>query len=476
MKSLGKNALFNVIYKCFNILFPLLTTAYVSRILLPIGIGKVAAAQNIVSYFVIIAALGLPVYGVKKISECSDNRLLCSKTFFELFSINAISTCICSLVYIITVLLLGYFENKYLLSFIVGIQLFANIFNIDWFYQGIEEYKYIMYRSLFVKCIALLSVFAFVHNEGDFIIYALISTLSLVVNYLFNIYHLKKYISISINKIDLKSHIKPVIILLATSLAIEVYTLADTTMLNILKNDTSVGYYTNSTKVISLIRMLITAICAVYLPRLNYFYSQGSMSKFTQLAKEGLYTLVTIALPAAIGFFLLSDVCVLLVFGLNFEPSIITMRILSISIFTVAISNFIGYQVLITLGKERVVLFSTIFGAILNVLLNLILINRFAQNGAAIASVITEFFIAVYQYFVVIKYVQIKTSCRHLVTFLIPLIALTFIILLVKQFIDIFFLQIILSGILGLIVYVFLSYKLENAIVVKLVNQIYNRL
>lgn len=133
------------------------------------------------------------------------------------------------------VLGIDYFEDKLLISFIVGIQLFANIFNIDWFYQGIEEYRYIMFRSFIVKLLALASVFIFVHNANDFPIYALIVTLSLVSNYIFNVVNLHKYVDFQYNGLDVSRHLKPVFVLLATTIAIEIYTLADTTMLSLLR-------------------------------------------------------------------------------------------------------------------------------------------------------------------------------------------------------------------------------------------------
>lgn len=134
----------------------------------------------------------------EKIAECFDEREKRSKTFSELAVINAISTLICICVYLGIVLGIDYFEDKLLISFIVGIQLFANIFNIDWFYQGIEEYRYIMFRSFIVKLLALASVFIFVHNANDFPIYALIVTLSLVSNYIFNVVNLHKYVDFNI--------------------------------------------------------------------------------------------------------------------------------------------------------------------------------------------------------------------------------------------------------------------------------------
>ena len=404
-KSLGTNAIFNVIYKGLNVLFPLVTMMYVSRVLLPEGVGKVAAAQNIIAYFVIIASLGLPTYGVKKIAEFRDDRKKCSKVFTELFIINAISTFLCSAVYLLMLFSVDFFQPKIAILLVVGIQLFANIINIDWLYQGYEEYRYIMFRSLIVKLIALVSVFIFVHNSCDYIIYALITVLSLVANFIFNIAHMHKFVDFSLKDINIKEHLNPILTLLAASIAIEIYTLVATTFLSVLKGDEVVGYFTNSVKAVSITRTMIAAVCAVFLPRLNYYIGQNRMEDFNSLTIKGIKVLLTLSLPACIVIAIMADDLVYILFGADYGPSVLSMQILSVSIITVAISNFMGYQILVSLSKEKLVLYSTIIGAIVNVLLNIVLIGPFGHYGAAIASVISEGIISMYQFHHVSKYI-----------------------------------------------------------------------
>lgn len=463
-KSLTSNAIYNVIYKCLNLLFPLITMIYVSRILLPVGVGKVAAAQNIVQYFVILAALGLPTYGVKKIAECTDDKEKSSRVFSELFAINAISTIICSFFYIMMVLAVPYFHTRIAITLIVGIQLFANIINIDWLYQGFEEFRYIMYRSLAVKLIALISVVIFVRTKEDYIIYALITTLSLVLNYTFNIYHCHKYVSLKFKHLNIKQHLKPVLTLLATTIAIEIYTLADTTMLNYFKGDEVVGLYTNASKSSSILRMMIASICAVFLPRLNYHYSHDDFAKFNNLANKGLSLLINISLPIAVGLFLLADNCILILFGSDFQPAIITLRILSLSLITVALSNFMGYQILVTVNKEKIVLYSTILGAIVNVVLNFLLIEKFSQNGAAVASVITESCVVLYQFYYVKKLISIDHS--NISSLLIPIISMVLVIVTIKFWVANVWLETIISFVAGILVYGFIGVLCGNEMIV----------
>lgn len=472
MKSLGKNAFYNVVYKCLNVVFPLVTMAYVSRVLLPVGVGKVASAQNIVAYFVLIASLGLPVYGVKVMASYSDNREKSSKSFSELFCINAISTIICSFIYIMMVLCVDFFHTKIAIAMVVGIQLFANIINIDWLYQGFEEYRYITIRSLVVKIIALVAVFIFVKDESDYIVYALITTLSLVTNFVLNVFKLRSFVELGFKELELRKHLKPVLSLLASTIAIEIYVLGGTTMLSIIKGDEDVAYYTYATKAVSVVRTFIVAVCSVFLPRLNYYYSHNQIDKFNKLSSKGVSLIINLCLPTAIGLFLLANDCVQILFGQEYLSIIPSMQILCITIITIALSNFIGYQILVTLGKEKLVLYSTIIGAIINVVLNVILIVPLGYIGASIATAMTELVIAMYQYFYVCKYVPIQISIKEIIKVLFPSIVMIIPILVVFSFELNIFVETVTSITLATATFFYISYKLGNELIIFIVNKL----
>ena len=464
-KSLGKNAVFNVIYKCLNLIFPLITSIYVARVLLPAGVGKVSAAQNIVQYFLIFASLGLPTYGVKKIAEARENIEQRTKTFQELFFINAISSILCSILYIGFITVKFHQSQKIVLALVVGIKLYFNIINIDWFYQGVEEYKYIMLRSLAVKTISLAFIIALVRTSNDYVIYAGITSLSLVVNYVFNIANIKKYILKTKFRYEITQHLKPVLYLLAASFAIEIYTLADVTMLDIIKGDTIVGYYTTATRVIGMIRTLVTAICAVFLPRMSALYCKGDYDGFISLAQKGLSIIASIAVPVGLGLCLTAQESTIILFGIEYQPSVITMMIMSVSVFTVALSNFTGYQILITLGKEKIVLISTIIGAVLNVCLNALLIGPLSQNGAAIASIVTEGFIAAFQFTMVRKETGIGFERNLLSSVALPAVIMIIVVLLIKKIVPGLILSLVVEVFCGAFVYIMLSYHFDNYLI-----------
>ena len=453
MKSLAKNSIYNVIYKCLNVVFPLFTAAYVSRILLPEGVGKVSSAQNIVTYFTLLAALGLPTYGVIAIASASEKRTELSKTFSELFAINGLSSLICTVIYYAIIATVPFFKNRILLFAITGMSIPLTIINVDWFYQGREEYKYIMLRSVAFKIIALGSVFTFVRTQIDYTIYAFILVFAQAANYIFNIIHIGKYVDIRIEDMNIKQHLKPVFVLLAAVVSIEVYTLADTTMLTFLCGDTIVGYYTTAMKGINVIKTLVTSVSAVFLPRLSYYYSRSRNEAFIELIQKGFRILAFLTIPAAVGLILIANNLIPVLFGPGFTGAILTTRILALSIITVGFSNFIGYQILVTIGKERIMLFSTIIGAVVNIILNSILITIYKQNGAAIASVITECCVAIAQFCFIRREISIKVNFRFAISLFASNLVMGIAVYFISRFVADAIISVIISITVGVLVY-----------------------
>lgn len=212
-KSLAKNLIYNIIYTVANILFPFVTSIYVSRILLLVGVGKVASAQNIASYFVTIAALGLPSYGVREFAKVRDNKVEREKLFTELLLLNIVSTTLAVVGFFALVFVNAGFNGEWALYIACGLAIFFNYLNIDWMYKGLEEYGYITGRSLAIKGISLLALFLFVKTRQDYVIYALISNLATGGNYVFNVIHARKFVKIRFSGIKLTKHLKPVLLI-----------------------------------------------------------------------------------------------------------------------------------------------------------------------------------------------------------------------------------------------------------------------
>lgn len=473
MKSLAKNSLYNIVYRCLNVVFPLITVSYVSRVILASGIGEVASASNIANYFTILAALGLPTYGTKVIAACRSKEET-SKSFWELFIINLLSTLLFSLAYYSMILIHPFFKDDLILYCIVGLAIIFNFINVDWFYQGKEEFAFITIRSFIIKVLSLVAIFTFVQTRQDILSYALILTLSNVSNYVFNIIHIRKFVCFTKQRLNITHHVRPILYLLFASLVIELYTMVGITILTVISVPESVGYYTNSMSIIRIVRTLVTSVCAVFLPRLSLYYSSGNLEAFENLIKKGLGVLFYLTLPAAIGLCMVSDDAVLILFGDSFINASISVRILSLSIVTIALSNFIGYQIFITIGKEKLMVYSTIIGAVVNIVLNLILVIQFDYIGVAIASAVSELLVTIYQIYKLNKLNLFCIERQMMRTIIVSSIVMVVFIILIFLFNMPLIWELIVAVVFGAGIYFIVSIFQKNEISLMILNKIYS--
>ena len=434
-KSVAKNAIFNMINRGLTIIFPLITITYVSRILGAAGIGSVASAQNFSNYFTMLAAMGIPSYGVKAIAQSKINPQKCNKVFTELFTINLFSTIFCVIIYFFTLWLLqnSYTTNKLYTIFVILV--IFNIFNLEWVYQGFEEYGYITLRSFIIKLLSVCLMFFLVRTEKDLVGYALLLCFGTFGNYLLNMVHLKSYVKFDFSHIDLQMHLKPILIFFASVVAIEIYSLVDITMLTAMTNAEVVGYYSNSTKIIKMAANTLTALSAVLMPRLsNYFYNK-EYSKIKSVSQSFLNITIAISIPSCVGLFLIAPELVITLLGNTFEPAVDTIRILSILIILMPLSGGVFCQLLLTSGNEKKYLICVLSGAIINIILNANLIKYLEQNGAAIASIVAELFVCLLMYFFSTKIIKLSCKKRNFISILVSSGSMLVSILVIKCFI-----------------------------------------
>lgn len=394
--GLFQNSVYNVIYKLLDALFPLVSAAYLGRVLLSDGVGKVAYAQNIAQYFVLAASLGIPNYGIREIARRRKDEKQTTELFSSLFFINLISTLICTVLYYELVLNLPYFSSRKLISLTAGLLIVFNAFNVDWFYQGQEAFKYIAIRSFAVKVISLAAIFVFIRSSEDYVRYMLVIVMTTGANYIINMLKLKQFgIRLTWHGIKILPHMKPIFIMLGTTVAIELYTMLDTTMLGLLCDEKNVGYYTNAMKVVKIIITVITAIGGTLLPHLSQYHMEGDDEVCGRIVSRVFEIMLFLFLPCCVGLMLTADDLMVVMFGESFAPAGTTLRIAALLTLALGFSNLFGTQVLLTFGEEKKLLWCTIAGALSNVCLNFYLIPRFSQNGAAVASVISEALVTV---------------------------------------------------------------------------------
>lgn len=472
-KSLLKNYFFNATYSLLSVIIPIITIPYISRILLANGVGQVSYAQNIVSYFVLVASLGIPSYGIREVAKKAADIEQRSNVFWEIFSINLLSTAVATITYYVSIGLFACFQERKTLLAVVGISLILNAFNIDWFYKGIEEFQYITIRSYIIKIVSLFAIFIFVRTADDVLCYAFISTTSVSANYLLNIVHVRKYIhKPRIKELKLSRHLKSIFFMFATALAVDLYTQLDTTMVGAICGETYVGYYTNAMKLTKIVIIVITAIGTVLLPRLSAYYAEHRIAEMSSLASKAVEYILFIALPCSLGLFIISDDVVKVLFGVDFLPAIPTLQILALLIPIISVGNIFGSQLLITLNLEKLMTVTVVIGATVNISLNSVLIKQFQQNGAAIASVIAEFCVLVAQICLTRKSVRVKVNPENLCKTILQCVAMAAIIFGVRWFSITGVIRLLLEVVMGGTVYFAIGFLCNNRLLIELFGKV----
>lgn len=470
-KSLARNSIYSIAYKILSIGYPLITTVYISRILLPEGIGKIALVRTFVSYFTTLAALGIPNYGIKLIGSVQKDYRLRSQYFSELFIINALSTIVSFCIFCVSIEELGQKADFKLLLVFSSLILF-NIFNVDWFYQGIEEYGYIAIRSTLIKAISIILMLVFVRTANDYILYAIIYCFATIGNYFFNIVHIKKYIYFSIKGLKIQRHVKKIFILFASVCATEVYTMLDSTMIGLFCEERELGYYSNSISLIRVVFSFMTAMCAVYFPRLSFLYKENRLKEFSVTAQQGLDLCNYFAFPATIGLIIIADDVVPVLFGKSFEPATLTIRILAVLIIIFSVAYIAGHVILIAVNREIDIMYATIVAAIINAVFNIALIRTIGYNGAGVATVCAEATVTAILYYRASKYVKRQYEFRYWASLLGGILCMVVSLMAVKLIFDSGLIRVIVSVILGGAVYFFSSCKMKNKIAIFIWKQI----
>lgn len=461
------NFIFNLIKTINNILFPVVTFAYSSRILGVDGVGQVNFAKSVITYFTMIAMLGMNYYGTREAAKRRNDKDELSQFCVEMLMINGCTTLLAYILMIISLFMIPLLEGYRDLLLICSAAIVLQGMGMEWLYQAMEEYRYIAVRSVLFQIGALIALFIFVRDAEDVISYTVITLVASSGSYILNFLNARKYIQLHCRmSYTIGKHMKPLLWLFAMAVSIELYTVLDTTMLGFLKGDTAVGLYTAAIKVERMVNTVITSVGVVLIPRLSFYIAQGEQKKTTILVTKAYNFVFLLSIPAAVGLFMLSNEIIRLFCGIEFASSALTMRLMTPIVVLIPFSVMTNQQTFVPMGKEKLILLSTSVGAVTNFILNSILIPRYAENGAAIATVIAELAVAVVCLMNVRRYFDMKQvlcSVWHywLAAVVIPIVVLMTRIMHVYYIVQII-LAIPLSAILYLLILSFLGNRYAN--------------
>lgn len=399
-KSLGINAFLNSLRSILNILFPIITFPYVSRILGAKEIGAYNFSNSIVTYFVLIAGLGIGTYAVREGAKYRGNYLKFNRFANEIFTINVYSSLLAYLLLFLCLIFFNKLHNYTALILIFSLQIIFSTLGVEWIYQIYEDYGYITLRSIIFQILSLILLFVFVRNSNDCLIYAAINVLASVGSNILNLIHVKKYCKMRlINKFNWRIHLTPILIIFAASIANMIYLNSDITLLGFMKNNYIVGIYSASAKIYQIVKTLIASLLIVTVPRLAMLFGQKRIKEYKAILTNLANMLLILVLPASVGLFMLAKEVILIISGVGYLRAVNSLRILCFAYIFSILSWILNDCVLIPARREKKVLISMTISAVLNIVINVLLIPVWDENAAAFSTVIAEFIMLVVNYY-----------------------------------------------------------------------------
>lgn len=476
-KSIKLNFVMNIILTMSSFIFPLITFPYVSRVLLPVGTGKVSMATSVITYFSMFAQLGIPTYGIRACAKVRDNREKLSKVAQELLIINIIMSMISYMVLIILLFYVPKFRCEKELYVILSFNIILTSIGMEWLYKALEQYTYITVRSVIFKFIALIFMFFLVHKQTDYVIYGGITIFAASASNILNLINAHKFINLKpVGNYNFRRHLKPVLIFFAMSCATTIYTNLDTVMLGFMTTDTDVGYYNAAVKIKVILVSVVTSLGTVLLPRASYYIQRGELKEFHRITRKALNFVFLMATPLFVYFIYFAKEGIFFLSGNNYVGSIIPMQVIMPTLLLIGITNILGIQILVPTGREKIVLYSEIVGAVVDVIINALLIPVYASTGAAIGTLVAEFAVFVVQFYALKDEILNTFRQIHYIKILIALSVGSIVSLWVKILNLECFFSLVISSLLFFAAYGFVLLILKEELFVEIFNTIKNKI
>lgn len=400
MSSLKTNVVLNFVNTLTGIVFPVVTFPYAARVLLPEGIGVFNFLQSIIAYIVLLTSLGIPMYAVREVAKFRDDIKKRNKVTIE---ITILSLFLCLFGYI-AVWVLGemvpQIHSHLSVFYVLSLTILFTSIGVEWFYRAIEDFRFITIRAVAFRILAAIALFLFVRTENDLLVYAFVIVGSTVGNNIINFIHLKKFIfleRIDWHSLQIWKHLIPSCRIFVFNLVVSIYVNLNVVMLGFISGDSAVGYYTAGNKMAHVVLSVVASLGVVMLPRCSNLIEQGLKSDFLAITRKSYRFVLATSIPSTVGLILLSTPIIMVFAGKEFLAASAVLCWTAPVIVFIGLSNVFGIQILYPQGQEKLVIWSTIGGAIFNFLLNLFLIPLYSYVGAAVATFVAELVVLVIQ-------------------------------------------------------------------------------
>ncbi len=479
MSSIKGNIIFNGINTVTSILFPVLTFPYAARILMPDGIGAVNFLNSIISYIVLLTSLGIPMYAVKEVAKYRDNKVQRDKITIEII---ILSTILCLFGYIAVWALAEFvpqIHRQAALFYILSLTIVFTSIGVNWFYQGIEDFKFITVRAIIIRTLAAAALFIFVRDSSDLLIYGMVTVGSTVGNNFINFVHLRKHISlkfIKINELNIYQHIKPALQVFILNLIISLYIYLNSIMLGFMSGEDAVGYFTAGTKISHIGLTIISSLGTVLLPRCSHLVKIGDCEGFASVINKSLNVTLALSFPMTAGLMILATPITLIFCGPEYFDSIPVLYLNAPVIIFVSLTNLMGIQILYPMDKINLVIMSVSGAALLNLVLNYFLIPPYGATGAAIATLVAEIAVLFIQIVSGKKYFPFELSALFAYRYIFATIVMSIAVFICENFFQSYMLKLVCGCSIGIIVYLLALILMKDTISSEIFSIIRNKL
>lgn len=418
MNSIKKNLFYNSLYQLLVVLTPLITSPYVSRVLGAEGVGIYSYSNTIANYFMIFAMLGVSNYGNRSIARVRDDEEQRSKTFWSIYLFQLLFSSLIIILYMIYILFIC--KENIDIAIIQCLLVISAAIDINWFFFGMELFRITAIRSIIIKILTVISILLFVNESKDVWIYSLIMAITVLLNQFMVWPFLNKYVhKVKLTRKEIFVHFKPNLILFIPVIAISLYKYMDKIMIGNMSSMEQLGYYENAEKIINIPMSLITAIGTVMLPRISNLVSKGDNDSIKKINKNSIIVVTCISFVFVFGILGVSEYFIPIFFGEKFKPVIKLLYALTPTMVFISWANIIRTQYLLPNSKDMSYIISVFVGAVVNLLINILLIKEFGAWGASIGTFFAELSVTLVQIITVWKDMELKKCIKSIVPFFI---------------------------------------------------------
>lgn len=387
-RTILENISANLVIRLIAYLFSFLAAAYGARILRPEAFGKISFVSSVIGYAMMLADLGMPIYGMRVCAEKKNDRKALSRTVSELWSISILLSVLSLGVLLAAVCAIPRLRQDRMLFLICGSGILLRSIGFEWMFRGLERFTFLAGCQLGAKAVSLLLMLLFIRSGDQLPLYAAFSVLTSCGSDIVCFFAARKQAGLSF-RIN-KAHIRPLLVFFLMSCAVSVYNSLDLTMLGFMKSDLETGLYSVAAKAKGVLALTGGIVWPAVLPQATRLWREGKKERFESLAGKSLAAVAGVQLLLTVVCMIFAGRMMALIGGESYIGAQRAFRILLLSLVPIGISNILGGQVLIPSGHERYLLYAEIAGAVVNFTANLFVIPAWSIEGAAATTVVSE--------------------------------------------------------------------------------------